>query len=437
MKRTLEKELLKWKERKNRYPLLLRGARQVGKTYLIESFGKSNFESFISINFEAQAEASACFESLDPEEIIIKLQSILKKHIYPGKTLLFLDEIQVCPRAILALRYFKEKLPSLHIIAAGSLLEFSLIDGKFSFPVGRIEFMYLKPFSFQEYLNARNKQINLSEIAKNSIDCDTHNEMLKYVKEYFLVGGMPAAIESFCNDLNLNESRRIQEILLATYQADFSKYATKSTQKYLKIILPGIFQNLTQQFKYSKIDSHVRARELKQALDHLHYSGLIYFVYSSSASGFPLAVQIKNNRFKVIFLDIGLVQNALKIDPTIILEKDLIQLNKGAMAEQFVGQELLAYSNPYQEHQLYYWQREKKGSEAEIDYLYTLDSHILPIEVKAGSTGRLRSLKQFMQEKRSKIGIRISENPLSFEKNILSIPFYLISQLPNILKRFL
>ena len=149
MKRTLEKDLLKWKDRKNRYPLLLRGARQVGKTYLIDYFGKSYFESFVSVNFEAQPEASACFKSLNPEEILIKLQSILKKPIYPGKTLLFLDEIQVCPQAILALRYFKEKLPALHIIAAGSLLEFTLIDVKFSFPVGRVEFRYLKPFSFQ------------------------------------------------------------------------------------------------------------------------------------------------------------------------------------------------------------------------------------------------------------------------------------------------
>lgn len=201
--------------------------------------------------------------------------------------------------------------------------------------------------------------------------------------------------------------------------------------------LDGIFQMITKQFKYSKIDPHMHSRELKPALDHLEWAGLIYRIYASSASGFPLAAQIKKTRFKVLFLDIGIAQNELNPNSKILLENDLIQLNRGALAEQFVGQEILAYANPCRECHLFYWQREKRGSDAEIDYLYTVDNQIIPIEVKAGPRGRLKSLKQFMQEKKSPLGIQISQNCLSFEKNILSIPFYLISQLPKILERFL
>ncbi|MBN2479694.1 MAG: ATP-binding protein [Parachlamydiales bacterium] len=440
MKRSLEKELIKWKDDKMRHPLLLRGARQVGKTYLVESFGKSKFESFVSVNFEAQPEAIACFDNFDPEKILYQLQLTLKESIIPGKTLLFLDEIQACPKAIMSLRYFKEKLPSLHVIGASSLLEFALVEGKFSFPVGRIQFMYLKPFSFEEYINARKKTEILEEIIKNQNfekNLKLHEEMISLVKEYFLVGGMPAAVSNFCENFDFEKCFQIHEILLSTYQADFSKYSTKTIQKYLKTLFTGIFPLITQQFKYSKIDAHMRARELKQALDHLEWAGLIYPIYVSNASGLPLASQAKKTLFKTLFLDIGLVQHALKIDPKVIFEKDIILINRGALAEQFVGQELLAYTNPFQEGQLYYWQKAKKTSDAEIDYLYTIDHHIIPIEVKAGPHGRLKSLYQFMKEKKSIIGIHISQNPLSYENNILSVPFYLISKLPTLLKQIL
>ncbi|NGX27779.1 MAG: hypothetical protein K940chlam6_01717, partial [Chlamydiae bacterium] len=177
MYRSLEEELIKWKKSKNRYPLLLRGERQVGKTYLVEKFGKTEFSSYVSVNFEAQPEAIACFENLNPEEILLRLQLILKKPIYPGKTLLFFDEIQVCPKAIMALRYFKEKMPKLHVIGAGSLLEFALVQGKFSFPVGRVQFLYLKPLSFEEYLLARGKKKLLEEILESE-NAKIHEEMM-------------------------------------------------------------------------------------------------------------------------------------------------------------------------------------------------------------------------------------------------------------------
>ena len=437
MDRSLEQELLAWKNSEPHYPLILRGARQVGKTYLIEKFGKSAFSSFASVNFEAQPEAIACFESLDPEEILMRLQVILDRPIEIGKTLLFLDEIQACPQAIRSMRYFKEKLPKLHLIGAGSLLEFALIQGKFSFPVGRVQFMYLNPLSFHEYLLARGKAEEVDQLLHCSIDqppdADLHREMIKCAKEYFLVGGMPAAVSTFCHNFSLKDVSRIHEILLSTYQADFSKYATVSEQKYLKIVFYGMFQLVAQQFKYSKIDAHIRSRELKQALDHLEWAGLINPIYASSASGLPLSAHMKRNKFKILALDIGLLQHALKIDPEIIFNENFMQNNRGPITEQFVGQELLAYADPHMKESLYYWQREKKGSDAEVDYLFTIAGTIVPLEVKAGMSGRLKSLHQFIKEKRSPIGVQISQGPLSFENGILRLPFYLIEQFPKIL----
>lgn len=438
MDRALEKDLLQWKSNPNRFPLLLRGARQVGKTYLIEKFGRSAFSSLASVNFEAQPEAIACFDSLDPEEILMRLQLILKQSIQPGHTLLFLDEIQVCPKAIIALRYFKEKLPTLHVIGAGSLLEFALTEGKFSFPVGRIQFMYLKPLSFQEFVQARGKIALLEELSQCSLksppSSETHQMMIKLVKEYFLVGGMPAAVSFFCQNLFLQAATEIHRILLSTYRADFSKYATPAEQKYLVALFDGIFSMIGQQFKYSKIDPDMRSRDLKKALEHLEWAGLIEPIYASSGAGIPLSAQIKRTHFKLCFLDIGLVHHALNIDPELVMSKDLVHINRGALAEQFVGQELLACADPHQEGQLFYWQRDKKGSEAEVDYLLAIAHYIIPIEVKAGPYGRLKSLHQFMDEKKTPIGIHISQNPLSLENGILSVPFYLINKLARLVK---
>ena len=434
--RALMKELKAWKTSSLRYPILLRGARQVGKTYLVEQFAAEEFESLVTVNFEAQPEAIACFESLDPSEILIRLETALKKPIKPGKTLLFLDEIQACHRAIASMRYFKEKMPQLHLIGAGSLLEFALIQGKFSFPVGRVQFLHLKPLSFEEFAKARGKQLpNIQQCSlKDPPSAETHREMLQLVREYFLIGGMPAAVAHFCTSHSMLECSRIHDILLGTYRADFSKYATEAKQKYLRLLFDGIPQTIGQQFKYSKIDAHIRSRELKNGLDLLQWAGLIQLIQASSASGIPLSAQLRRHQFKILFLDIGLVQRALEIDSQIIYHQDLTQINAGAMAEQFVGQELLAYSDPHRSDSLYYWQREKSGSDAEIDYVFTFEHKIYPIEVKAGKQGKLKSLQQFMAEKKSPLGICISERPLAFEQSIMYVPFYLICQLPRLLK---
>lgn len=437
MKRAIDFELLRWKTHPQRLPLLVRGARQVGKSYAVEKFGKENFDSLVVANFEFQPELASCFDTLDPVRIIAKLELRTNSSIRAGQTLLFLDEIQQCPQAILALRYFKEKMPSLHVIAAGSLLEFALHDAQFSFPVGRVQFMYMRPLSFSEFLQALGEERLFYAIQEISLqepfDSAIHKHLMNFVRQYFLVGGMPAVIQTFLETQSYLETQQRQSILLQTYRNDFGKYAAKTQHKYLQRLFEQAPRLVGQHFKYSKVDADMRARELKVAIEQLRWAGLINIVYATAASGLPLEAQIKENRFKLLFLDIGLMQNSTQIDAKSVLEDDVLQINAGALAEQFVGQEFLCLGDSYQERRLYFWDREKKGSSAEVDYVVNFGSRIIPVEVKAGKTGRLRSIQQFIEEKRSAFGVRISGHPLSLENNILSVPLYLIDQLPRLI----
>jgi len=439
MKREIERELLQWKEKKNRLPLILRGARQVGKSYIVEKFGREQFENFLTVNLELRPDLMRAFDVLDPVEILRQLEAVMNVPIKPGKTLLFIDEIQCCPRAILALRYFKEKMQELHVIAAGSLLEFALHEENFSFPVGRVQFIYLKPLSFSEFLTATGKgkikEYLLNASLKNPIPELIHENLLKLVRSYFLIGGMPAVVQSFIQEGSFLECERLQNTILDTYRSDFGKYASKAQYKYLQKFFEQAPNLVGRHFKYVKISPEYRARDLKVALEQLCWAGLLTRVHATNASGIPLRYQIKENKFKLLLLDIGLLQRANQIDAKAILNEDLLQLNQGALAEQFVGQELLAYSEFYEEKRLYYWEREVAGSSSEVDYVINMHSKIVPIEVKAGKTGRLKSLRRFMEEKKHPVGIRVSQQPLSFDKGILSIPFYLLEQLPALLNR--
>lgn len=441
MFRQLEDQLKKWKNDTYRLPLLLRGARQVGKSYLVEKFGSEHFESLVIVNFDSNPEYCACFEALDPQLIIQKIELLSNKQIIPGKTLLFLDEIQNCPKAIMSLRYFKEKWPLLHVIGAGSLLEFALEEEEFSFPVGRIEFVYVRPLSFKEFLIANNRlqlphfieQISL----KNPTDPVLHDHLINYVKQYYLIGGMPAVVAAFLRTQSFLKSKEMQAIILQTYQNDFGKYAKKSEHEYLQLLFEKCPNLIGQQFKYSKIDPEINARELKKALRLLLKAGILHQIHATSAAEIPLKFHKHDQKFKTFFLDIGLIQQVNQIDPEKIWKEDLTQINAGMMAEQFVGQELLTLGEFYEEPELFFWEREKQGSTAEVDYVITVHSHIIPIEVKAGKSTRLRSLKIFMKEKNSPLGIRISQNPLSFEDQILSVPFYMIDQIPRLVKEIL
>jgi len=438
MYRDIEKDLLHWKKQENPIPLLLRGARQVGKTYVVEKFGREQFEQLVTINFELQPEMIHCFESLEPSEIINAIFLLTHKKIEPQSTLLFLDEIQDCPNAIRALRYFKEKLPKLHVIGAGSLLEFTLNDTAFRMPVGRVQSLYLKPLSFKEYLvGSDNKQLRewIESIDLHSkITKPIHERLLRLVREYMILGGMPAVLQSYFTMHDLGDCMNIQTALLSTYRQDFGKYAKKSDHRYLQRLFEKIPGLIGENFKYSKVDPDMRSRDIKDALYLLQNAGLTYPIYSTSASGLPLASLINEKKFKVLFLDVGLITRTGKLESELLLNNNIILVNRGMLAEQFVGQELLAYTSCYEEANLYFWSREQRSSMAEVDFVTTVDAKIIPIEVKAGTTGHLKSIKIFMQEKKSTLGLRISQQPLSYDNNILSLPFYMTGEISRIVK---
>lgn len=436
MKRTLISSLKEWRQDNVHNPLILRGARQVGKTYLVDYFGKNYFSEYFSINFEKDPSFRQCFTSLHPRDILNSIYLKSGRTITPNKTLLFLDEIQECPQALTSLRYFKEDMPELHVISAGSLLEFTLNDENLSMPVGRAQYLYLKPMSFWEFLQAGSYD-HLLEHLKNTtlqtgVNDVAHQQLVKLLREYFLLGGLPAVLQEYWRTRDFSKSQALQHSILNFYRDDFGKYAAKIRHTDMRRILekaPGL---IGEHFKYVKIDPETSSRDLKIALDYLVRAELIHKVYETNASGLPLNAFINEKKFKVLLLDIGLAQAMSLLSPDLLLREDLMRVNQGALAEQFVGQELMAYQLPYIESQLYFWERDKPGSMAEVDYVLNIDENILPIEVKAGKTGSLRSLQLFLNEKNTKLGIRLSLKPLSFENRILSIPLYMIHELPRI-----
>lgn len=438
MKRNIEEDLLKWKNQPRRMPLLLRGARQVGKTYIIEKFGKEQFEHCVVLNFEQNPEYKTCFKSFDPVKIVASIELMANATIQPKKTLLFLDEIQECPKAITALRYFKEQMPNLHVIGAGSLLEFVLNDINFKIPVGRIQFMYLRPLSFGEYLDASNHsklRIYLKNLPLNEkIEEEIHQKLLSLVREYFALGGMPAVIYEYLKSKSFLQCQDIQTSILTTFRQDFGKYAQRMPHTHLQTIFtkaPGL---IGQWLKYSTIDPETAPKTLKNALKKLCESGIIISVHATSAAGLPFISHINEKKYKLLFLDIGLVKRACNLDLELLFKKDLMLINDGALAEQFVGQELLSCRGKDEMNLLFSWVREEKGSSAEIDYLTAVGSWIVPIEVKARAIGSLRSLKIFLKEKKIPLGLRISEAPFFLKDQILSLPFYLIEELPRLVK---
>jgi predicted AAA+ superfamily ATPase len=439
MKRLLEEELILWKKRKGRTPLLIRGARQVGKSYLVKYFGKTHFENLVVIDFEKKEEFKICFKNKDPKEIIKKLETITNKKIIPGKTLLFLDEIQKCKDALISLKYFKEEMQNLHVIAAGSLMEFLLNDEEYSFPVGRVEFLYLRPLSFEEFLYAY-KPMFIEKIKSFSLKClpneIEHKELIKLLKEYLFIGGMPAAIKTYISTNSLLEAQRVHNRILKAYESDFGKYSFYTKNRYIQMVFQKLPAIICEIVKYKNIDKEIRSRDLKPAIDLLTYSGIINKIFATTASGLPLHAYYKDHRFKFLFLDVGLYQTASQADALDFFNKDILQINKGKIAEQFVGQELLASDFPYRNKPLLFWEKFKKAG-AEVDFVATVDSKIIPIEVKAGSTGKLRSLQSFLNLKKLPIGVRISEHQLCLRNNILSIPLYLTHLVSKFVKEAL
>jgi len=430
MKRDIYHYLCQWKTESNRRPLLLRGARQTGKTFVVNQFGNNEFKSYIILNFERNPEFKDIFITLSPKDIIERITLFTGKRIETGKSLLFFDEIQECPQAIISMRYFFEEMPGLHIIGAGSLLEFTLQSENFRMPVGRIQYLYMFPLSFGEFLDAlgegalRTYLLDFSNLPK--IPESLHNKLNEYVRKYFLLGGMPAVVHEYCTTADMLKCFTIQRSIIDTYIDDFAKYSAKTKHRYLQKIIESVPKMVGQKFVYAHIDNTIKSRELKEALELLERAGVIYCIYRTSGAALPLEATINENFFKTMFLDIGLMHAINGIHAETAKETDFSAIFKGAVTEQFAGQEMLAYQNPITKSKLYYWAKEEKNSNAEIDYLVQKNSEILPVEVKSGSTGRLKSLTMFLTTYKKTQGIKISQSPYQTEPPVLSLPFYAI-----------
>lgn len=438
MYRFIEKELKTWRQDKEPIPLLLRGARQVGKSFVVEKFAKENFDNYISINFELEEDLKEYFEILDPKIIIEKLSTLKGTKVEAGKTLLFLDEIQLCPKAILALRYFHEKMPAMHIIGAGSLLDFALREAEISLPVGRVQFLYMQPMSFYEYLHAAGLPHYIDYLQsftlEQELDTVIHKALLEEIRRYFILGGMPKVLKTYFESVDFSDSFKVQERINQVYKADFGKYASIAKKKYLDKVFAAIPKMVKDKFKYSVVDADIRSANLKEALDLLCHARVATKVKSTSGAGLPFEAEASEKHFKALFLDIGLMQKMLGMDTgiskAIVEANDFHSIAAGALAEQFVGQEILACQSLYSEKNLYYWQR--KTGLAEVDYLISVDAQVAPLEVKAGKTGRLKSLRLFMEKYKSPLGIRVSQKGFSFEDQILSVPLYAIAELERL-----
>jgi len=433
MERTIDPNLEQWKNSRVRQPLLIRGARQVGKTYSVTNFAKRAFENTVTVNFEERPELSRSFSDFDPKGIIDRLSIMTHESIRPGKTLLFLDEIQECPKAITALRYFYEKLPELHVIGAGSLIEFVLRAEDFRMPVGRLQSMYMYPMSFGEFLMAVGEERLLNHIRmvdlKTGIEPVFVTRLEQLFRQYLLVGGMPSVVNAFRKTVPMDELQRLQSGLIRTYTDDFAKYASTAKHKYLKEVYASAPNMVGQRYKYSHINPNIEAKFLKDAISLLCDAKLLFKICHASGAGVPLLATANERKFKIAFLDVGLMQNALAIQEAIILDDAIMQINAGSVAEQLVAQELLAYSDPHVDKRLHFWAREARGSNAEVDFLIEIGGMPVPIEVKAGARGSLKSLRLFLKEyPKTSLGIRYSMNELSYFDKILSIPLTMVSQ---------
>ena len=427
-------DLIKWKNSNTRKPLILRGARQVGKTWLMKEFGKNYYEKCAYINFDDNSRMEELFSGdFDIDRIIQGLKIESNVNIEPENTLIIFDEVQETPKALTALKYFYEKANQYHIIAAGSLLGVAMHEGT-SFPVGKVDFLDLYPLSFYEFLQALGEEQLVELIQKNDFQLITvfASKLKQYLKQYFYIGGMPEVVVSYIENKDFNEVRRKQEILLQAYEQDFSKHATNSVVPRIRQLWNNIPTQLAKEnkkFIYGLIKEGARAREYELALSWLIDCGLVYQINRVNDCKVPLSAYQDFSAFKLYLLDVGLLCAMSKIDATTILEGNEIFVEfKGALTEQFVLTELKSNTT----FPIFYWSAEK--GMAELDYLVQIGRYNVPIEVKASENLQAKSLKVFAQKYNTKINVRTSMSDYKVEDWLINIPLYLIGNIENIIK---
>lgn len=451
IERPIDTLLLEWKNSANRKPLLLRGARQVGKSWAVEHLGET-FDYFIEVNFEKRPEMLGVFQKIhDVHELAATLGMYYNTPVIPGRTLLFLDEIQKSADAIQSLWSFKEDYKELHVVAAGSLLEFALQDLP-SFGVGRIRSLFVYPFSFDEFLVAEGKAdwVKAKQEANTEKPLLTplYNDLVQHFRTFLMVGGMPASVAAWVTTHDYSQCQAELDDIQLTYYDDFPKYAKKVDPTLLRNTLQSVVMQIGDKFTYSEVDGRYRADDVKKALKLLCDAGIIKRVSYTSGNGLPLGAEVNDKFRKYIYLDSGLLLRILDLDfggarqltEMIIAGTSEDLVNKGGLAEMVLGWELVKYNNPRMQHDLFYWENTAEGTRSEVDYIIARDLKVLPIECKAGTSGKMKSMYEFMHQKHLAEAIRSSlENFSELEhidkkdqdavRHVQIVPLFAISNL--------
>ena len=428
MERLLISQLLKWKDSHGRKPLILEGARQVGKTWLLKEFGRKYFKDVCYINFEQSDVLEEIFAGdLSPQRIIEQLSIYNGKMIIPEETLIIFDEVQEMPRALTSLKYFCEEAPEYAICCAGSLLGIALHEGT-SFPVGKTDFLHLYPMSFKEFLIANEENMLVDYIDKGNRNLGAFEARLTdYLKKYMIIGGMPAVVTEWLDSKDYNKVNRIQQELIAAYQKDFSKHAPKNMVEKIRYVwnsIPSQLAKENKKFVYGLVREGARAREYETAITWLMDAGLVYKVNRIRKPDFPLGAYQDFSAFKLYMMDVGLLGAMAKLNARTMLDGDsFFEEFKGALTEQYVLQQL----KTVKQNDIYYWAAE--NARAEVDFVVQLEDRIIPIEVKAAENLQAKSLKEFVQKYDNRNAVRTSMADFRVQDWMVNMPLYCIGTL--------
>jgi predicted AAA+ superfamily ATPase len=435
-RRDILQELKKWAGKSNRKPLVLRGARQVGKTTAIEMFSK-DFDQYIYLNLEKASDRQIFEKDYPFSDLLSSMFIFAGKKRAGGRTLIFIDEIQNSPRAVALLRYFFEEANDLYVITAGSLLE-SIMDKRISFPVGRIEYMAMRPCSFREFLFATGNNQLIEMLEKPDVPGFLHSQLLSWFKKYATIGGMPEVVNLYAQNYDITSLGVVFDSLIQSYSDDVDKYAASSAQvHYIQHVIANIFREGGTKVTFGKFgNSDYRSREMSEAFRVVEKTMLIKLIYPCTSAKMPVK-QNPGRKPRLHVVDTGLINHSLKIMGELVFNEDIRETHQGIIAEHIVGQELLATSFSIS-NDLYFWTREKADSSAEVDYILPYKNKLIPIEVKSGSIGKLRSLHQFMEIASHSIAVRVYQGEYLVQKartisgkefTLLNLPFYLVHRI--------
>lgn len=442
--------LTRWLHNKNRKPLIIRGARQVGKSTLVQLFAAQQGMTLLTANLERYPALANTFASNDPEKILQQIEALPRMPAVNESALLFLDELQAVPEAIPALRYFYEDRPQLPVVCAGSLLEFVLAAHQFSMPVGRVQYLHMGPMTFSEFLLALGEdklyQVVTEYQPGNEIGEVAHQRLLQLLRSYYFVGGMPEAVAAFAETRSYQSVSDVHNSIIETYRDDFPKYGKNRDQNRMLDVFNFAARNVGIKVKYSNISREDQSAALKKDLELLCMARVISKVVHSHCSGLPLQASLEDKVYKLLFLDVGLMNAICGLNWRTLSQFDDIKLvNEGAIAEQFVGQHLQVLLAESPNRELTYWLREGRSANAELDFVVALEGQIIPVEVKAGASGSMKSLHQFMAEKQAPFAVRFdaglpaistinavvnSDNQRKdVSYKLVSLPLYLVERL--------